>query len=78
MQLHWLRDHENKKTFNIFWDKGSKNGADYFTKHHPTIHHRQIREERKYIRDTITNRSTSLSSVFASRNVNTHKSARVC
>ena len=72
MQLHWLRDPKNKKLFFVFWDKGSKNGADYFTKHHPTIHHRQIREERKYVRDTITDRTCSL------QNVIKHKSARVC
>ena len=72
MQLHWLRDPKNKKLFFVYWDKGSKNGADYFTKHHPTIHHQQIREERKYVRDTITDCTCSL------QNVVKHKSARVC
>ena len=39
MQLHWLRDKENHNFFNVFWDKGTNNDADYFTKHHPTVHH---------------------------------------
>ena len=51
MQLHWLCDKPNKNFFGVFWDKGSNNGADYFTKHHPTVHHRSIRIERKYIQD---------------------------
>ena len=50
MQLHWLRDKENNKDFQVFWDKGANQGADYFTKHHPTIHHRKMRSQ--YIRDT--------------------------
>ena len=51
MQLHWLRDKENMKFFKVFWDKGSNQGGDYWTKHHPTVHHRRIRLERKYVRD---------------------------
>ena len=27
----------------VYWDKGTKNDADYSTKHHPPIHHRQMR-----------------------------------
>ena len=51
MNLHWLRDKEVQKHFNIHWEKGSGNGGDYFTKHHPTIHHRQQRS--RYVRDTL-------------------------
>ena len=51
MHLHWLRDKEKQKYFKVFWDKGANNYADYFTKHHPIIHHRRIRNERTYIRD---------------------------
>ena len=49
MNLHWLRDRENRKQFKVSWKKGSENGADYFTKHHPTVHHRKTRP--KYVRD---------------------------
>ena len=51
MQLHWLRDKQNTSHFNVFWDKGSNQGADYWTKHHPTVHHRHVRQERKFVRD---------------------------
>ena len=51
LKLHWLRDKQSHTFFSVFWDKGNNNGADYFTKHHPTFHHRHIRKERKYVRD---------------------------
>ena len=40
VKFHWLRDRENQKQFNMCWKPGKKNLADYFTKHHPEIHHR--------------------------------------
>ena len=51
MHLHWLRDKEVQQYFNIHYEKGSGNGGYYFTKHHPTIHHRQQRS--KYVRDAL-------------------------
>ena len=51
MNLHWLRDREHRKQFLIEWQKGAANGADYHTKHHPTMHHRQMRS--KYIQDVV-------------------------
>ena len=68
MQLHWLQDKENQRFFKVFWDKGKNNGADYFTKHHPTVHHRQIRASKTYIRDNLN--VNSLKNMFMS--------ARVC
>ena len=50
MQLHWLRDRENLSEFKVIWEQSVKNLADYFTKHHSTIHHRTMRS--KYLRDT--------------------------
>ena len=39
MRYHWLREQATKKIIRIFWDKGSNNDADYFSKHHaPAIH----------------------------------------
>ena len=47
MNLHWLRDKGTHKEFNVFWEKGNSdktfNESDYYTKHHPTIYHRQLR-----------------------------------
>ena len=35
MRYHWLSKQQNKKNFEIYWDKGVRNLADYHTKHHP-------------------------------------------
>ena len=51
MKLHWLRNKANSEHINVFWDKGTDQGADYFSKHFPTIHHRRVRQERKYVHD---------------------------
>ena len=47
MRFHWLRDKEREKYLRVFWDKGKRNGADYFTKHHPAPYHKLMRS--KYI-----------------------------
>ena len=39
--------------FNIFWDGGTNNEADYTTKHHATIDHRAKRA--RYIQDRVVN-----------------------
>ena len=39
MKFNWLRDRSAQQQFNILWDKGTRNMADYFTKHHPPSHH---------------------------------------
>ena len=51
MRYHWLRDRLTQQQFNIFWEKGVTNDADYFTKHHATSHHRAQRA--KYVRDKL-------------------------
>jgi hypothetical protein len=38
MRFHWLRDRECQQQFRIYYD-------DYWTKHHPESHHRNIRKE---------------------------------
>ena len=43
MKWNWLRDKEVLEQLRVYWDKGTNNDADYFTKHHPPIHHRQMR-----------------------------------
>ena len=39
MHYYWLRDHLTQQQFNIFWEKGVNNDADYFTKHHAIKDH---------------------------------------
>ena len=43
MRYNWLRQEDINKIIKIFWDKGSNNDAEYFTKHHSLAHHRQTR-----------------------------------
>ena len=44
MRFNWLRDKVTiQKLLQIYWEKGSKNWADYFTKHHPPAHHKKTR-----------------------------------
>jgi hypothetical protein len=45
MQFHWLRDRECQQQLRIYWQPGKLNYADYWTKHHPTAHHWNIRKE---------------------------------
>ena len=35
----WLHYHASQDRFRYYWDKGSKNWADYYTKHHPDTYH---------------------------------------
>ena len=44
MRFYWLRDRENQKQFYIYWKPGRDSISDYFTKHHPTPHHKAIRK----------------------------------
>ena len=43
MRFYWIRDRVRQGQFHIYWKRGILNKADYFTKHHPTAHHKQIR-----------------------------------
>ena len=45
MRFHWLRDRACQGTFRFYWRPGPLNWADYWTKHHPSAHHKQIRNE---------------------------------
>jgi len=45
MRFHWLRDCEAQGQFKIYWRPGKNNLADYFTKHHPPLHHVNVRSE---------------------------------
>ena len=44
MRYHWLRDREILQQIAIYWDKGIRNLADYFTKHFPAKYHKEIRQ----------------------------------
>jgi hypothetical protein len=40
MRFYWIRDRVAQGQFVVYWQKGSYNYADYFTKQHPPSHHR--------------------------------------
>ena len=43
MQFHRVIDRVLQGQFIIYWQTGSDNKGDYYTKHHPSAHHRAIR-----------------------------------
>jgi hypothetical protein len=48
MRFYWIRDRVRQGQFHIFWrpgkdEQGNYNKGDYYTKHHPTEHHREQR-----------------------------------
>jgi hypothetical protein len=45
MRFHWLQDPECQQQFRIYWRPGKMNYANYWTKHHPKSHHRNIQKE---------------------------------
>ncbi len=42
MLFHWLRCRNAQGQFCYYWRPGTQNLADYFTKHHPTSHHKSV------------------------------------
>ena len=43
MRFYWLKDRVSQKMFEVRWAPGKVNLADYYTKHHPAKHVKQIR-----------------------------------
>jgi hypothetical protein len=42
MRFHWLRCCNAQDQFHYYWRSSIQNLADYFTKHHPTSHHKSV------------------------------------
>ena len=42
---HWLRCRETTKQIKLCQEKGTNDHAEYFTKHHPTKFHTEIRSK---------------------------------
>jgi hypothetical protein len=53
MHFWWLRCHASQDQFCYYWDAGSKNWADYHTKHHPDTYHESHRSTHTGIWDWI-------------------------
>ena len=45
MRFQWLRDREAQRQFRFYWRSGKTMLADYYSKHHPAAHHRNMRGE---------------------------------
>ena len=45
MRFFWMRCKESQKMFSVYWRPGTTNIVDYFTRHHPAAHHRNVRPE---------------------------------
>jgi hypothetical protein len=43
--INWLQDREYQQQFQIYWQPGNLNYADYWTKHHPEAHYRNMQKE---------------------------------
>jgi hypothetical protein len=43
MRWFWIRDKVRDNVFNVYWNSGKTNRADYFSKQHPTKHHIDMR-----------------------------------
>ena len=43
MRYYWVKDKETQQWFKVYWRSGVDNKADYYSKHHPIKHHKQVR-----------------------------------
>ena len=43
MRFFWVCNRQEQKQYNIYWKPGKGNESDYYTKHHPVAHHRNVR-----------------------------------
>ena len=59
MRYHWIRDQQNQKIINVYWDKGENNNADYFTKHHVPCHHKRMRSLYLHVNNIVQNQTNS-------------------
>jgi len=53
MRFWWLRCRTSQDQFRYYWDAGSKNWADYHTKHHPDAYHEAHRTTHAGIWDPV-------------------------
>ena len=48
-----MKDRIKQKDFFVYWKPRSQNMGDYFTKHHPPHHHREIRATYLYMENAL-------------------------
>ena len=64
MGYFWLKEKHTTEQFHFYWKPGYTNLADYFTKHHPPLHHKTVHS--MYIVDNFLSRSQPSPSCTAS------------
>ena len=52
MRFYWLKDRTEQGQFEVYWEPGKHNLADYPTKHHPGSHHQLVRSIYLYDKET--------------------------
>ena len=63
MRYHWLRDKSLHKNINIYWQKGSNNHGDYYTKHHLPQHHKLMRSKYFHICSFLRHQANNLQTI---------------
>ena len=61
MRFYWIQDRCNAGDFVVYWKPGASNLADYFTKHHSTSHHKQMRSVYLHTSGSVNNIQTTTS-----------------
>ena len=55
VQFYWMKKRVKQKSFLVYWKPGSQNMGDYFQKHHPPHHHREISATYLYMENALLN-----------------------
>jgi len=55
MWFYWIQDQVQQGQFHIFWQPSNTNCPDYFTKHHPAMHHQAVHASYLHIPSQHTN-----------------------
>jgi hypothetical protein len=45
MRFYWIRDRVRQGQYHVYWRRSGVNRGDYYTKHHPTRHHQEMRPQ---------------------------------
>ena len=53
MRFYWIKYRVKQKYFFVYWKPGSHNMGNYFMKHNPPHHHREIRATYLYVANSL-------------------------
>ena len=55
IRFHWIREQQLQNNIKVYWDKGTNNYANFFTKHHAPAHHKRMRPIYLHVNNIIQN-----------------------